>query len=100
VWIERVALEHHRDIAVLRRHVIHDAVADEDAAIGNLFEACKEAQAGGLAAARRADKHQEFLIRNGEVEVIHGDHITVALVDVFVGYTGHECVYSLYIVRD
>ena len=28
--IERVVLEHHRDVALLRREVVHDAVADAD----------------------------------------------------------------------
>ena len=32
VRIERVALEDHRDVAVLRRHVVDHAVADRDRA--------------------------------------------------------------------
>ena len=38
VWVERVALEHHGDVAILGWHIVDDAVADEDAAVGNLFQ--------------------------------------------------------------
>ena len=33
VRIERVVLEHHRDVALLRRHAVHDAAADRDLAL-------------------------------------------------------------------
>src|SRR5262249_8134380 len=36
VRVERVVLEHHRDVAVARRHVVHDAVADAHRAGGHL----------------------------------------------------------------
>ena len=39
VRVERVVLEHHRDVAILGRHVVDDPVADEDAAVGDLFQA-------------------------------------------------------------
>ena len=35
VRVERVVLEHHRDVAVLRRHVVHHAVADRDRAVAD-----------------------------------------------------------------
>ncbi len=92
--IERVALEHHGDVAVLGRHVVDDAVADHDAAFGDLFQAGQQAQAGGLAAARRADEDQEFLVGDLDVQVVDGDDVAEALEDMFVGYTGHR-VFSL-----
>ena len=38
VRVERVVLEHHRDVAVARRQVVDDALADPDLAVGDLLE--------------------------------------------------------------
>ena len=51
VRIERIVLEHHGDVAVTRRHIVHDVAADPDFAIGDLLEAGDHAQRRGLAAA-------------------------------------------------
>jgi hypothetical protein len=55
VRVERVVLEHHRHVAVLRRHVVDDLAVDRDLAVGDLLEPCDHAQRRRLAAARRAD---------------------------------------------
>ena len=34
VRVQRVVLEHHRDVALFRRHVVDDAVTDADGALG------------------------------------------------------------------
>ena len=39
VRVERVALEDHRDVAIARRHVVHDAIADPEHAARDLLEA-------------------------------------------------------------
>jgi hypothetical protein len=44
VRVERVVLEHHRDVALLGRHVVDHAVADADLARGDLLEAGDHAQ--------------------------------------------------------
>ena len=62
VRVERVRLEHHGDVAVFGRHVVDDPLADEDAPRGDLFQPRQQPQRGGLAAARRADQHQELLV--------------------------------------
>ncbi len=67
VRIERVVLEHHRHVAVFRRHVVDDRAVDRDLAVGDVLEAGDHAQGRRLAAARRADQHDEFLV--GDVEV-------------------------------
>ena len=51
VRIQRVVLEHHGDVAVARRHVVHHVAADPDLALGNLLEPRDHAQRRGLAAA-------------------------------------------------
>ena len=67
VRVQRVVLEHHRDVAVLRRDVGDVAVADEDAAGVDLFEAGQHAQRRGLATAGGADEDEEFAV--GDLEV-------------------------------
>ena len=51
VWVERVVLEHHRDVPVLRRHVVDDDVVDRDLAVGDLLEPGDHAERRRLAAA-------------------------------------------------
>ena len=72
VRIERVALEHHRDVALLRRQVVDDAVADPDLAVSDLLEARNHAQGGRLAAAGGADENHQLAILDGETEVEDG----------------------------
>jgi hypothetical protein len=72
VGVERVVLEDHRDVAVLRRDIGDVAVADEDAAGVDLFEAGQHAQRRGLATAGGADEDQELAVGDLEVELVHG----------------------------
>jgi hypothetical protein len=72
VRVERVALEDHRDIAVLRRQVVDDLVADSDLAVGDLLEPGQHPQRSRLAAAGRAYEHHQLAIADLEVEVVHG----------------------------
>ena len=90
VRVERVALEHHRDVAVARRHVVDDALADADRALGDRLEAGEHAQRSRLAAAGRPDEHHELAVRDVEVEVVDGTDATVVdLGDVLEGDRGH-----------
>ena len=71
VRVERVVLEHHRDVAPLRRQVGHVAVADVDGARVDLLEAGEHAQRRRLPGARRADEHHELAVLHVEVERVH-----------------------------
>ena len=71
VRVERVVLEHHGDVAVLRRHVVDDAVADADRPLRDRLEPGDHPQRGRLAAARRADEHHELPVGDVEVERAH-----------------------------
>ena len=62
VRIERVVLEHHRDVAVLGRYVVHDAVADRDRAVADPLEAGHHPQRGRFPAAGRPDQDQELAV--------------------------------------
>ena len=70
VGVQGVVLEDHRDVAVLRREVGHIALADEDRAGVDLFQACKHTKRGGLATARRADKDHELAVLDLEVQLV------------------------------
>ena len=80
VRVERVVLEHHRDVPVLRREVVHDAIADRHRPVGDVLEPRDHPQRRRLAAARRADEHEELAVLDVQREVLHGVH--VALVDL------------------
>ena len=73
VRVERVGLEDHRHVAVLRQHVGDVALADQHAAGGDGFEAGDHAQRRGLAAAGGAEQHEELAVGDGEVEAL--DHL-------------------------
>ena len=81
--IQRVVLEHHRDVAILRRDVVDEAVADVELALGDLLQAGDHAQGGGLAAAGRTNQNDELLVFDVEAEVGNsGDVARVDLVNV------------------
>ena len=87
--IQRVALEHHGDVAILGRQVVDARVADADLAGTDGFEAGDHAQHRRLAAARRPDQHGELLVLDLDGQVV--DHLDRAelLDDVLQGHTGH-----------
>ena len=73
VRVERIGLEDHRHVAVLRQHVGDVALADQHAPGGDRFEAGDHAERGGLAAAGGAEQGEEFTGPDGEVQSVEGD---------------------------
>ena len=71
VRIERVVLEDHRDVAVLRRHVVDDLTVDHHLPGGDRLESGDHPQRGRLPAAGRPDEHDELAVGDLEVEVGH-----------------------------
>ena len=70
--IERVVLEHHRDVAIGGLDLVDDAPADVDLAAGDGLEPRDHAQQRGLAAAGGADQHAELAVADLEVDALHG----------------------------
>ena len=68
---ERVVLEHHADVPLVRRQPVHHAVAEADLARVGLVEAGHEPQQRRLAAARRAQEREQLAVIDGEVGPIH-----------------------------
>jgi hypothetical protein len=62
VRVQRVVLEHHRDVSLGGLEVVHHLVADGDFAGRDFFEPGHHAQQRGLAAARGPDDHDEFMV--------------------------------------
>ena len=73
VGVQGVALEHHGDVAVLGGHIVDDLAVDEQLALADLLQTGHHAQCGGLAAAGGADQDDELLVRDVQVELLHGD---------------------------
>ena len=88
--IERVVLEHHGDVALLRRQLVDDAVADANDAGADGLETCQHAQQRRLATAGGTDQHHELAVVDGETAVDHGvGAVRVGLADVLEGNARH-----------
>src|SRR5262245_19262205 len=74
--VERIVLEHHRDVALPRRQVVDHPAADSDVTRGGLVEAGQQTQGGALAASGRADKDQELAVLHRQVQPIECCHPT------------------------
>ena len=88
--VERVVLEHHRDVAVGRLDLVDDASADIDFAAGDGFEAGHHAQQRGLAAAGRPHQNAERAVADLEVDALDGfEAAGIGLADVAQRNVGH-----------
>jgi hypothetical protein len=67
VRVQRVALEHHREVAPLGRHLGHILPVDQHAAARRQLEPGDDPQHGALAAARRPDEREALAV--GDVEI-------------------------------
>src|SRR5450756_362167 len=90
VRVERVVLEHHGDVALLRRHLVDHAPADLDLAARYLLQAGDHAQQRGLAAARRADQHAELSVLDPDIHAVHDAGGAEGLEYAFQGYCRHD----------
>ena len=88
--IEGIALEHHGDVPVFRLHVVHQLPVDVQLAAGDLLQAGNHPQRGGLAAAGGADKDDELLVLDIQIELLDsndalGSHLEI---DFLLGVSG------------
>ncbi len=75
---QRVVLEHHADVALVRRHGVEQGTFEADLAAGRKLEAGQHHQAGRLAGAGRAEQRQELALIDVQVQVL--DHQGLAVV--------------------
>ena len=90
VRVQRVVLEHHRDVPVLRGHIVHAFVADPDIAGGDILEAGDHAEHGALATAGRADQDHELVVGDAQVNPPYGFHRVKGLDQILEGHVCHR----------
>src|SRR5690606_6510067 len=66
VWEERVALEHHADVSLVRRRILHGFSVYENVAGRRLDETSQHLQRRGLATAGRSEEGHEFAVLDAE----------------------------------
>ncbi|MNM42719.1 hypothetical protein D3C81_535640 [compost metagenome] len=74
---QRVILEHHADVTLVRRHVVDGAPGQQDFTRSRCFETGEHHQAGGLAGAGRPEQGEEFAFANVQVEVFDDQVLAV-----------------------
>ena len=75
VRVEGVILKDHRDVAVLGRDAVDDALANANRPRGDVLEPRDHPQRRALAAAGGADEHDEFAVADLKADVIDGLHV-------------------------
>jgi hypothetical protein len=92
VRVQRVVLEDHRDVAILRRAVVDDLAADLELAVGDVLEPGDHPEGGGLPAAGRADEDHELPVLDLEIDALDGlEAVGIALRDLLEDDVGHGC---------
>jgi hypothetical protein len=75
VRIERVGLEHHRDVAVPRGEVGDVSAVDRDRPARDLLETGERTQQGRLSAPGGPDERNELAVFDPERDVVESDHV-------------------------
>jgi hypothetical protein len=70
VRVERVVLEHHRNVAIGRLEIGDVACADRDRTRRGRLQAGDHSQRGRFSATGRAEQNQEFAVGNVDADVI------------------------------
>jgi hypothetical protein len=79
VRVERVVLEHHRDVAVARRQLVHALAFDTHFAAADGLQPRDHAQQRALAAAAGAHEDDELAVADLKVDAVDHVHRPVAL---------------------
>ena len=87
--VERVELEHHRDVSIARREVVDPRTRDEDLARRRFLEAGNHAERRGLAAARRTQQAHHLAGFDVEVDVVDRGERAEVLAQVAQLDVGH-----------
>ena len=69
-----VVLEDHGDVPLRGVDIVHELAVDVELPVGDFLQPRDHAQRRGLAAAGGPDQHDEFLIRNVDVEGLYRYH--------------------------
>ena len=80
--IERVELEHHGDVALLRRQLVHALPRNHDVPRRGALETGDHAQRRRLAAARRTEQADDLARRHGKIGIPDRDEVAELLGDL------------------
>ena len=81
--VERIALEHHGNVALRRRYADDVFAADVQFAFGGVFQAGNDVEQGRFAATRGADQDQKFARRDVYVDALEHFDGLVSLAEDF-----------------
>jgi len=90
VRVKRVILEHHGNVAVLRRHVVDDVAADHDVAVGDILQPGNHSQRGRFSAARRSHQHDEFMVGDVQIDAAHRLDVVIPFDNLAQGDISHR----------
>ncbi|MDF2808962.1 MAG: hypothetical protein K0S43_3908 [Cellulosimicrobium sp.] len=91
VRVERVVLEHHREVALARRLLVDARAVDVELAGRDVLEPDDHAQDRRLPRAGRPDEDDELAVGDVEVHAVHREEpVAVALDDVLQGDRRHQ----------
>src|SRR5690606_1328885 len=90
VRVERVVLKHHREVALVRRRLVHALAVDAKLAGRDRLETDDHPQQRRLPAARRADEDHQLAVLDVERDVVDSDEaVAVALHEMLELDAGH-----------
>ena len=81
VRIQRIALEHHCDIAIARGQQRRVGAVELDLAFGGGLQPCDDAQGGGLARTRRAEQRKELARPDLQIDIVQHARVSERLAD-------------------
>jgi len=87
--IERVALKDHANIALTRRHIIHDSPIEAQHSTRRPVDTSQHQQGSGFAAATGSEQGQKLTLGNGAAEILHRRHRAKILADLFQSDSSH-----------
>ena len=77
MWVERVVLEHHRDVTVPLRDVVQDPIVELDRARADLLEARDHPQHRRLPTSGRSKKNKKLSFLDLDVHPANRVHVAV-----------------------
>ena len=87
--IERIVLEHHGDVALLRRQVVDHLVADDDLAGADFLQSGDHAQERRFSAARGTHQDQEFSVDHVDRDPLQRLHRSIEFRHISDSYARH-----------
>ena len=89
VWIERIALKHHANIALAGWEVVDDPSIEAQRTTGRAVDAGQHQERGRLATATGSEQGQKFSLGDGTTELLDCWYSAKILTNPFEGDSSH-----------